>query len=304
MQSRLIRSSSLSFICGLTVLLRSAQIGIADDYSIKLDRPTKVGMVFRSTITGYEEITRVDKKNGIRVDGLAQKKVVSMVSDQKVLEVTDHGFTVKLECTIVKCERTADGRTTELVPPGKKVLVQRKGKATSFMIDNAEVPKETTVALELVLRVYDPAHPTEDEAFGTAERKKVGDSWKGNAEAVFASMRESGVPIQKGSVEVNMKLADVQMAGDQKLMTIQGRVNAVMEKGFRYPSFPEWLSVADGKMDVSLSNTLPVDPPAPSLGGKRDVTISMTTTGKAPDGSVLTTDVTMRTGGEWKAEFR
>src|SRR3954470_5783120 len=101
------------------IALSFGGIANAEDYAIKLERPSKAGEEYRSTTTTTSEMSRVVKKDGMKVEEVTQKIVVSLVGDEKVLEVTDKGKASKIECVVVKCERTADGQTAEVVAPGK-----------------------------------------------------------------------------------------------------------------------------------------------------------------------------------------
>jgi hypothetical protein len=303
MPLRLTRPASV--VCALMTLAGLACFAVAaEDYAIKFDRPTKVEMAYRSTATTTLETKRVVKKDGVQVEEVSNKIVVSLVSDEKVLEVTDKGKAAKLECTVIKCERTVDGRTTEVVPPGKKVLVQRKEKESSYTIDNVNVTKDIADALNLVLDIGDQDKPSEDATFGAADRKKVGDSWKGNTDIMFAAVQKMGMPIQKEGLETSLQLAEVQTAGDKKLMTVRGRVRGAMEKGGRFPGFPEWLSIATGKLDVSLSKTQPVDPGDLNLAETTDMTMAISAAGKAPDGSAISVDASMHRVSQDKKEYK
>jgi hypothetical protein len=277
------------------VLFGSANLAkAADDYEIHLNRPAKVGDVRKVNESGSDRTSMVMMVNGQKAQDQNQDAAVTLVGEEKVLEVSDKGAVTKYACTVTKCEITQEGKTVELVPAGKIIEVTHAaGKNTpSFKIDGQEVDAPMAQHLNIVLSVSDPAKPNDDATFGTKERKKVGDTWEANKDMIITTLKDMKIPVTKEGMTTQVKLKDVKNVGGIPCMTIEMNFMIPLEAGGRIGEMPQWLSIQSGKFDVSLSGVVPIDPAGQPLSSTKQMSMKATFAGNAPDGSPVSMTIT------------
>lgn len=168
----------------------------AQDYEVRLARPTTVGSKYRLTATGSETVknrlTTGDKVLKATDEGFA----LELVADAVVLEVDAQGHATRKSFTVVSSKITKDGTTNALLPAGTVVVVLAQGGNVVFQVDGKPVEKGVAKELSSALSVYS-GYPDDDEVFGTRARRKPGESWGMNMDAAMAMLKELGVDAKK-----------------------------------------------------------------------------------------------------------
>jgi hypothetical protein len=77
-----------------------------------------------------------------------------------------------------------------------------------FTIEGTEVSPEAKEVLDMVITL-DDVDFSEDEAFGTKERKKIGESWPINMKLAMEELRSSGMDFSKGDFSGKVTLAGI-----------------------------------------------------------------------------------------------
>jgi hypothetical protein len=293
----------LSAILAASLFLASS--ASANDYLIKLERPAKVGDVRRVREIGSERTQTVTTVNGQRTKQEQKEASVKLEGEVKALEVSGRGSVTKLQCVVDKCEVTKDGQTTALVPAGKTITASREfGKeAATYTVDGKEVAAEVAERLNLVLTVGDPTKPDEDETFGTADRKKVGDIWEGNKKVIFNTLKDMKAPVQKEGIETSVRLRDVRTVSGVPCLVIDCSFAVPLTAGARLPGMPEWMKVQSGKLEMHMQETLPVDIAGKPLAATRHLSMTLTVGGTSPDGSPVTSTLTRVSHAEGTREY-
>jgi hypothetical protein len=81
-------------------------------------------------------------------------------------------------------------------------------KKQQFTIEGTEVSPEAKEVLDMVITLDDVDY-SEDEAFGTKERKKIGESWPITMKLAMEELRSSGLDLTKGDFSGKVTLAGI-----------------------------------------------------------------------------------------------
>ena len=190
------------------VLLFLAVSVRAEEYEIHLHRPKTAGQTYRLSATGSEVNQMSVDINSKPEKRESENKTFEFESVVTILEVSKQGAPVKESHRIVKCDRLENGSRLVLVPPGTVVVASTTDKKDQFTIEDKEVSPEAKEAFEMVIDLDDSGY-NEDDAFGTKERKKIGESWPINMKLALEELRSSGLDLQKGDLSGKVTLAGI-----------------------------------------------------------------------------------------------
>jgi hypothetical protein len=190
------------------VLLFLAVSVRAQDYEIRLQRPKTAGQTYRVSVSGSEQNRMTMDINSKTEQKESENKAIDFESIVTILEIGKQGAPVKESHKIVKCERLENDSRLALVPPGTVVTAFLADKKQQFTIEGTEVSPEAKEVLDMVITLDDVDY-SEDEAFGTKERKKIGDSWPINIKLAMEELRSSGLDFTKGDFSGKVTLAGI-----------------------------------------------------------------------------------------------
>ena len=229
------RARLFAAIMGLAFIFSSASILIAQEYEIRLARKAKQGEKFRLSTTGLHSEKMVALVGNKPVNAKSDEFSVDLVASVTVLETNDQGDMTRYALGVEKCVITANGSGKALAVPGTIIVAAAEGPGMLFKINDTLVDPLTAKALEIVLPP--PVKGvTDDDVFGTREKKKVGDSWDINAQVAAASFKEA----------LNLSAAKEDIKGAS---TLDGVVKGAKED---YLVVSAWLSV--DKFSLPLPN--------------------------------------------------
>jgi hypothetical protein len=178
-----------------------------EDYPIKLSRPAKVGDKSQVQVT-----FTVNRSNSAKVEGADDVKEdkssfkVDLAGVSETLAVDSHGEETKFTITIDKCVKTDGDKTADLIPKGHVLVAESKDKETEFTLKDGELSDEAKDALKSAIHAHVPDEPTDDEIFGTTERKKPGDTWPIHADALVKVLKRSDVKVDPKDISGTVKL--------------------------------------------------------------------------------------------------
>lgn len=179
--------------CLVYVLLPLAAAPAAEDFSIKLNRPAKVGE--RTLLTGSY---RADEDTVVTVAGQENRQekhaIYRFALIHKVLAVGAKGNCLRAELAVQKLTREADGATTELLKAGDVISVRFEGHEEVWELGGAPLADELKEALDSIVEITADGDPTDDDVFGTARRRRVGDSWPIDAKLLADQLKRKGMP--------------------------------------------------------------------------------------------------------------
>jgi len=235
----------------LCILLASSLA--AQDYAIKLQHPLTVGQRFEYRATADESMER------------------SMISEQRTLKTEKEELKVELESVATILEVDAKGRSlkeshqivkllegtnqTPLLAAGTIVVASRSGKKAVFNIAGTSPPNAVINALVTVIDIASGG-PTDDELFGTKERKKVGDSWPLDEALASREAKEkfAGLGMSMESMKGMTTLQSVSHEGGTDVIHVASDVTATMVSNSKGP-----FALVKGNIKAYFSGAFPED---------------------------------------------
>ncbi len=187
------RSNLGRILCSLAVLVTVSELNLAvaapggspdkrsapqaQSFAIQLDPPLAAGKRYLASGT-----MQLDQ------EGAGEKHLKARFEIAvKVIEVTPRGNMQQAVLTIRELEQQSAGSTIVLLPPGAEVIAHRDGGKLSFEKGGIALSEELSEIFRLfTLGDRDDNKPSDDQAFGTELRRRVGESWSVNPAAVAA----------------------------------------------------------------------------------------------------------------------
>ncbi len=275
----------------LALLLPASALSAADDYVIRLTRPSKIGDRYRLDARGT---TRESER--ITVGGQVQNDdkdlSVHLIAGATVLAVDSQSNATRIEYLIQTCEKTEAGKTEQVLAAGRKVVAESDAQGkTEFTVDGDHALDDISKALGVVISAHTPGSPTDDDIFGTAERKKVGDTWGINTKTAATYLSKAGLGVSADNLKGTVTLDGVKTVGVVKALALTARMSA---EGMTM-DLPDFLQIEKSSMTGEFSSLVPVDPEADNLlPSKIKMTINVLLRGQKPDtGSTVTIEEKM-----------
>jgi len=270
----------LRLIAGLWALgFLGTSVALAQDYEIKLTRPMKVGAEYHIAAVGHSSMKSTIKVNGKVVEEQSKNFSVDFESDDKALEVDKNGEPSKVSLTVDKCILKQGGAEKPLLAKGAVVIASLKDDETVFEIAGQPVDAETAEALDLVM-VLGRNRASDDEVFGTKERKKVGDHWAMNAELAAEDLQDvmKGSTVKKEDVAGTVTLDKVVKVGTTDCLQISAEMTV------SNVTMPD-RKVAQMKVQAHFLGLFPIDFSKDITEESDSITMSITVKDKPdPDG--------------------
>lgn len=278
---------------------------ISKEYTIILHRPAKVGDQHRVEISGTESNT-VTRKVGNMEDTEERKWSAKLKGTVTVLKVNKVGSVMQMKLKVDSFAITEDKFTEEALDKGTVIKGERKDDKDRFELWDEEsklgVPLQDGTMVD-VLKLFfslDNAeeNDTDDDAFGTEDKKQVGDSWNINAEALAESAKNDKVEIDPKKVSGKMTLAGMVKAGGHKCLEIKGQFTV---KDLKAPAdFPRNLRVTKSEMSGRVHSTIPVDTSLPEVENNSVMTMIMEVRSR---GGRITMNISRRAETHVKSEL-
>ena len=306
--------AALATVLGL--FLRAARAGAEDQpdkdksYEVKLARPVKVGMKYHITTDGALVRETTISRGGTTAKQPDDGFGVHLEGTVEVLALDQIGEEAKVSIAVDKCARITSAGEAELVPKGKVLIAEGKGKDTKFSLqDGGELTKEATDALDLVISLDTNDKLTDDDLLGTKEKKKAGESWPVTAENIAKDMERVGVIVKPADVEGSFRLDGLEKKDDVECLKLSGNLKV---KDLRAKAddneddgLPEGFVVTGGSMEAKYSGLFPVDTSVGSLAESASMTFVTRVKGKGGggDADVVTVESRVHRAVDMKRRF-
>lgn len=239
-------------------------------YTIKLARARKPGDKYKLTSKGKSSLK-------ITQDGKPLPQSKEYTWDYEA-EVTVKAVSAKGESTaedhkVIKLEITAKGATKTPIAKDAVVVATVKDGKEHFAVDGKPLGRKVRAVLKDIVNLDDGDGIDEEKVFGTADKKKVGDSWDVNVKDLVASweakFKGSALPLKAENITGKVTLAgDKEMNGIKALQLTM----IVTMKNVAPPMGP--VKAEKGDMTVSLEGWIPQDPASNAgNGGTKKMTM-------------------------------
>ncbi|HCE42001.1 MAG TPA: hypothetical protein DET40_00440 [Lentisphaeria bacterium] len=258
------------------VLVLSFSLNLmAQEYEIRFVRPVKAGDKCREISTGSSsQQSTVFSGDQIIKSALVQT-TIEMDAETTILEIDKEGHSVKESLLVNSCVIKSEGKDNAAIEKGTVIIVLVKDGKVVFEIDGKAVDESLSLTLALVENLY-TGGVSDDDIFGSSEKKKIGDSWKLNTEKVPADMARHGISIEAKNIDGSVKLEKLEKSGDMDCLFI----TAEMTFKDIIPKLPAGLTVESSAMMNSFSALFPIDTSIPKLDQTLEFKMQMTMTGR------------------------
>jgi len=269
-----------------------------EEYVVRMTRPKKVGDRRRVEATGSTKEAQRVTVAGQEVG--KEEKVLSarLVAVQTILAVDAKSNPSRVEYLIESSERSSGEKTVEILPAGTRVIAESKDGETVFHVDGTpSLSAETIAALKVVITAHDPSAPSDDEIFGTRERRRVGDKWSMNTEAAARDFSKRGMTITAEDLTGAVQLDGVQSVEGVKALGVSARLHG---KNLKIPAVPKGVTLEKAEMDGEMAAVYPADPAVGlSLSDRIQFRVSVLMSGQRPGtGEKAGLELTMEASSE------
>ena len=228
-------------------------------FDIKLTRPSKVGDKFHLEAVGATRKRVVAVVNGEEQKPQDEILGVSVDGTVKVLEVAKNGIETKLSLTIETCIASVGKQQLPLLPAGTIIIAtwDKEKKGTKFALEGQAMPDDVGDLLELAVSTSDPEALTDDDIFGSKEKREVGDSWPIDAAAAAKEFGRIGLKVKEEDLFGQTTLVEKAKAGDVPSLVLKtefkSRSLASDGKG------ENKVKVESGNLSIATTVTMPID---------------------------------------------
>jgi hypothetical protein len=265
-------------------------------YEVRLTRPAVVGQ--KQLAVGSLETEDLTSWGGEAAPGGAPKaeqppaavpvtSAIHYVVATEILEVGPKGNALRASITVRRLTKESGGISAELAKPGELYTARLAGRDRIIEQAGTPVAADLQQALSVAVPLRSDEDPTDDDLFGTAQQRRVADSWQANV-ALFAQAGAQRVVFEPKSVAGTVTLAGVKELHGQPCLDVRWQLDAA-HGSFKAGSLPGNLKGVMTSMTVTGAAVVPVAP-ALSLPLFRETTILGIGdfTGTAPGGDTLT----------------
>lgn len=238
-------------IAGFNTWVQAAQ-----EYAIQLNRSIKVGYKYAIEATGLDEQMMSMSVNGQAMPARNFAYTLSLKAKAEVLTTTKNGREQKTRFVITKATRTSAGQESDLLAAGTELIAERVGLKTTYVAAGMPVSPEVAKALEVIITMESDETTTDDDVFGTKERKKIGDSWPINSAAGAADMnKRGGMKVDPANLTGKTTFVELSKLPQGEALRIASEMSM---KNVSVP-LPPGVSVTKGGFHASMAGIFPVD---------------------------------------------
>tara|TARA_Y100000588_G_scaffold135484_1_gene149043 strand:+ start:3817 stop:4779 length:963 start_codon:yes stop_codon:yes gene_type:complete len=266
----------LAFLLAFTL-----PVSAADSYTIQLHRPSKPGAQFRVNLDGRMK-TESKQQSGDVESGDSEQWQARLKGTVKIIKVNEVGNPTELRITVDSFQLTEGKFTEEVVEKGGVLRARRVKDETEYEYLDVEsglgVPvREGNLQDALKLLFSLGGKSTDDKIFGTAQKQKLGSTWKIDPKSVAASAKEDKVVIDPKNVTGEMKITRAVKVAGKDCLEMNGQFKVT---GVKPPQrFPRNLRVVKSEMTGKFFTQLPVDLKAPRLHSRSEMNMEMEVNG-------------------------
>jgi hypothetical protein len=279
--SRLALRGGLAAAATLVVVAAAAP---APDYTVRLARPAAAGEK-RLAVGSLETDDHLSGTRGGAPSDQRQTSVIRYVVATEILEVSGRGNARRAALTVRRLTKESGGVQVELAKPGEVVTARMAGRERIFEMQGARLASDLQQALGVAVPLRADDEPTDDDLFGTAQRRRVGESWPANAE-LFARYGASSLTFDPKDVAGTVTLAAAKPVHGVPCLEVRWKLDA-RGGAFKAGSLPEGFTGKTSSMSVAGSALVPVDPELPPAGREMAITAVADVSSASDGGAAL-----------------
>lgn len=258
----------------------------AGGYHIKLTRPMKPGQRF----LWIADATVVNSTSGA-APGQSGAVVPESVSVHlegvvTIVEVNADGECTTMVCTVNECVARSGKERKNVVAPGKVITAEAGRWKTKLTPETGTLTIEEDVLLRAVLSLPKLDDTSDDEAFGTTKKVKVGETWPVRQDEIVKLWAAAGYKVKKQNISGTMRVKSVETVDGVECVRVIGRAKI---EHFLPPALdlPIGTKVDDATVELKFTKLAPVDPARQVLLDSHSMTVR---TVIKPDARTITSD--------------
>jgi hypothetical protein len=183
---------------------------------------------------------------------------VRFVVVTEAVEVSARGNVQRSAITVRRLFKESAGIEAELAKPGDELRAYVSGRRRIVESRGAEMASDLMEALGAAAALRADDDPTDDDLFGTAERRAVGASWPVNAD-LFARFGAQQMLFEPKNVAGTATLAALQTVKGVPCLEVRWKLDA-RNGSFKPGSLPSGLFGTMSVMSISARTVVPIDP--------------------------------------------
>jgi hypothetical protein len=261
-------------------------LAAAADYAIQLNRPMKAGDTYHISATGKESVKEVTSIDGKAQPDSVREESITIDGSVKVLEVDKNGQPSKISMTVERC-LIKQGAEEKPLAKGTVVTGSVKDGKDVFEIDGK--PAGDLDDILGLLFTLGKGEASDDEIFGTKDRKKVGDSWAINSALAAKDLQKDDFKAAPDDIKGTVTVEKAVKSGDTDCLQMKGEVTVS-----RFDmSLPPSMKVEKGAVHLTMVSLLPIDTSKGMQEQTMDLSMTVALKGKPQeDGPELATELT------------
>jgi len=278
------------------LLLTFVASAFAQEYAIKLSRPSRVGSKRHVTGRATEREEQSLVVSG-RTNHTENAYDLDFAAEAEVLEVDSKGLVKKALFTLEKCLKTSKQGREPLFPNGTVIVASSQENKTVFSTkDGQPIPPAESKVLGAVISVHNDG-PDDDEIFGTAARQKIGGSWPVNADVALRDLEKKmpGMTLSAGK-------GSTRLVGTTKLDGIDSlELSAELRMQASPANLPPEMKILQNELTAQFAGSFPVDTSRQPLTENMEMTVKLAMSGRIGQQQV---DGVMRMTAYRKSELK
>jgi hypothetical protein len=224
---------------------------------VRLARAARVGDTawFVADATTVESVAAKVSGNDrhLKPDG----ETLHLEATERIEAVGPGGQPTRATYRIEKCA-SRDGTYRGALSPGTVLTVEAGKWKSAIRRTGGRLNIRDEIFLRSILSLPNLGDATADDAFGSTEPRRVGETWAVNAEALARWMSREGTPVDPRSVSGTVKLKAVQAVNGVPCLLVTGR--AVIEHWVpEKKDIPDGFKVVSASDEVKFTKLVPAD---------------------------------------------
>ncbi|HVT14722.1 MAG TPA: hypothetical protein VHQ90_00895 [Thermoanaerobaculia bacterium] len=256
----MVRNYRLAILCFALPVIAGSVAARAETFAIKLSRSSVVGQRDLLSASVQEDLVLAITVEGREIKHEDHSTCRFTVA-QEILQVSPKGNPLRASLTVRSFTCEENGVSTQL-KVGDVIAAHLDAGDTVFELRGAALPSKFRAALETVFALHSDDESSEDEAYGTSQRRSLGESWSVNPELVAKRMMLRHLIVAPEDVSGSVTLVGRKSVANRPCLEVRSTLE------LRNAQFASRTTSSDLKMRVPVlryagTKLVPLDPSLP-----------------------------------------
>ena len=193
-----------------------------ESYAIKLSPEQKKGDILNVDVTYDSRLSISTMLPGQLPQERTNNTKAHLQARMEVLEVDKNGAACSV---LVSIRKLTDGDDKELLKSGAEVQVKNEKTISATSTSGPPLSDNLQMILGVVLQMRPKDAPTNDDVFGTVDKKKVGESWPAHIDAAIKLGALVYYRFDPSHVRAKSTLKSVDKSGASPLLQVDSEID-------------------------------------------------------------------------------